>query len=129
MQDRPQVSPGETVVMKAIWDLGKGSVGEVFNSISGESEMDYATAQTYIRRLEAKGYIHSERIGRNKIYRAAVKKQTVLREAVDEFVGRMFDGELLPMVRHLVNSKSMSSNDISELKRIVEQLSEGEEQE
>lgn len=129
MQDRPQVSPGETVVMKAIWDLGKGSVGEVFNSISGESEMDYATAQTYIRRLEAKGYIRSERIGRNKIYRAAVKKQTVLREAVDEFVGRMFDGELLPMVRHLVNSKTMSSNDISELKRIVEQLSEGEAQE
>ncbi len=122
MADRPQISPGETMVLKAVWRLGKGSVGEIFSAISDSHEMDYATVQTYIRRLETKGYVNSERIGRNKIYRASVRKQTVLREAVDEFVGRMFDGEMLPMVRHLVNSRSMTPDDIEQLQTIVEQL-------
>ena len=127
MPDRPQISPGETVVLKAVWELGKGSVGEIFNGIRDGHEMDYATVQTYIRRLEAKQYVTSERIGRNKIYRAAVRKQTVMREAVDEFVGRMFDGEMLPMVRHLMNGKAMSPQDIAELQAIVNQLREKEE--
>ena len=126
MSDRPQISPGETLVLKAVWKLKKGSVGEIFNAITGTHEMDYATVQTYIRRLETKGYVNSERTGRNKIYRAAVRRQTVLREAVDEFMGRMFDGELLPMVKHLVSSRSMSEGDIEELETIVEQLKQKE---
>ena len=122
MVDRPALSRGETEVLKAVWSLDKGSVGEIFAAMPDEKEMDYSTVQTYVRRLEAKGYLSAQRIGRNKIYRAAVRKTQVVGEAVEEFLERMFDGQLLPMVKHLVDSRSVSRQDIDDLMKMVKQL-------
>jgi predicted transcriptional regulator len=123
MVKRPGISRGETAIMKALWKLEKGSVGEIHGWISeNEKEMDYSTVQTYVRRLEAKGYLASQRIGRNKIYRAAVRKTQVVGEAVDDFLDRLFDGQLLPMVRHLVDSRDVTAEEIQDLMELVEQL-------
>ncbi len=122
MVDRPALSRGETEVLKAVWSLGKGSVGEIFAAMPDEKEMDYSTVQTYVRRLEAKGYLSAQRIGRNKIYRAAVRRTQVVGEAVEEFLERMFDGQLLPMVKHLVDSRGVSRQDIDDLMKMVKQL-------
>lgn len=124
MVDRPALSRGETEVLKAVWSLGKGSVGEIFAAMPDEKEMDYSTVQTYVRRLEAKGYLSAQRIGRNKIYRAAVRRTQVVGEAVEEFLERMFDGQLLPMVKHLVDSRGVSRQDIDDLMKMVKQLQE-----
>lgn len=122
MVDRPGVSRGETEVLKALWRIEKGSVGEIHSSIPAEKQMDYSTVQTYVRRLEAKGYLSAQRVGRNKVYRSAVRKTQVMGEAIDEFMERMFDGQLLPMVRQLVDSREVSSEEISDLMKLVKQL-------
>ena len=120
--DRPPISRGETAVLKAIWSLGKGSVGEIHAAVPADREVDYTTVQTYVRRLEAKGYVKSQRVGRNKIYRAADRRTKVLGEAIDEFLDRMFDGNLLPMFRHLVDSREVTPEEIDDLMKIVERL-------
>lgn len=123
MDVRPGVSRGETEILKALWKLDKGSVGEIHSWISeNEKEMDYSTVQTYVRRLEAKGYLTAQRIGRNKIYRAAVRRAQVVGEALDEFLDRLFDGQLLPMVRQLVDSRDVSPQEIQDLMSLVKQL-------
>lgn len=118
--NRPSVSPGETEVLKAIWAIEKGSVGEIFAAI--EKDLDYTTVQTYVRRLEAKGFIEATRIGRNKIYRAAIAQEEVVEEAVDEFVQLHFDGQLLPMIRHLVDHREITKEEINDLMKIVRAL-------
>ncbi|GAB5407123.1 MAG: CopY/TcrY family copper transport repressor [Aureliella sp.] len=120
--DRPAISRGETQVLKALWDLEKGSVGEIHSAVPDELNMDYSTVQTYVRRLLAKGYVSAQRVGRNKVYRPAVKKTEVIGEAVDDFLEHMFDGQLLPMVRHLVGSRDVTPEEINDLMRIVENL-------
>lgn len=122
MDTRPNLSRGETEVLKALWGLEKGSVGEIHAAISADREMDYSTVQTYVRRLEAKGYVNAQRVGRNKIYRSAVRKKQILGEALDDFVERMFDGQLLPMVRHLVDSRTVTPEEIEDLMQIVRRL-------
>ncbi|MCA9062212.1 MAG: BlaI/MecI/CopY family transcriptional regulator [Planctomycetaceae bacterium] len=122
MTDRPGLSRGETEVLKALWQIGKGAVGEIHAAVAPERHMDYSTVQTYVRRLESKGYITATRVGRNKIYRAGVKRAAVLRQAVGEFVDLLFDGQLLPMVKHLVDSREISANEIEDLKKLVDTL-------
>ena len=122
MENRPALSRGETQVLKVLWRLDKGSVGEIHAAMPDELDMDYSTVQTYVRRLLAKGYVGAERIGRNKIYRPAIRKKQVIGEAVDDFLQQMFDGQLLPMVRHLVDSRTVSPEEINDLMRIVEKL-------
>ncbi len=122
MVERPNISRGETEVLKALWEIDKGSVGEIHAAVAPEKGMDYTTVQTYLRRLESKGYISTQRIGRNKIYRPSVERNQVVGEALDEFLDRLFDGELLPMVKQLVDSRSMSESEIADLTELVQRL-------
>lgn len=123
-ESRPPISPGETEVLKALWQIEKGSVGEIFAAVSPELKMDYTTVQTYVRRLEAKGYITSKRVGRNKRYCSAVRRSQVLGEAINDFVERLFDGDFLPMVKHLVDNREISQAEIDDLMQIVKELQE-----
>lgn len=128
MGERPPLSRGETAVLKALWDVGKGSISEIHAAIPPDRAMDYSTVQTYIRRLEAKGYLTASRAGRNKVYRPGVRRTQVIREAVDEFVDRIFDGQMLPMVRHLVDSRPVTPDELEILSDIVARLREEQDQ-
>jgi predicted transcriptional regulator len=88
--------------------------------LSSNRSVDYSTVQTYIRRLEAKGYITARRVGRNKIYRPKVRPGKVIGEAIDDLMNRLFDGEVLPLMKHLINDRGIDENDLVELRRMLD---------
>ena len=122
MDDRPPLSKGETEVLKAAWSIRSGSVGEIFEAVPKRRAFEYSTVQTYIRRLISKGYLEEvRRVGRNRIYQPTVRKRTVVRQAVNEFVDRIFDGEMLPMMRHLIKDRRVSSEEIQQLRQLLDE--------
>jgi BlaI family penicillinase repressor len=129
MGDRPPLSRGETAVLKALWDVGKGSISEIYAAMPDDRTMDYSTVQTYVRRLETKGYVIATRTGRNKVYRPAVRRSQVISEAVDEFLDRIFDGQMVPMVRHLVDNRQVTAEELESLTRLVRRLREEQDNE
>ncbi|MEM7559572.1 MAG: BlaI/MecI/CopY family transcriptional regulator [Planctomycetota bacterium] len=126
-EHRPRISRGETEVLKALWNISQGSVGDIYDAVDPSLEMDYTTVQTYVRRLEAKGYLHSSRRGRLKIYSAAIRRSQLARETIDDFVQRIFDGDILPMFKHMVSGREVSSEEIEDLMKIVEELKQDRE--
>ena len=68
MSKRPPISRGELEVARAVWGLGEATVGQVYDALAERKDIDYSTVQTYLRRLEAKGYLKTRRQGRNKLY-------------------------------------------------------------
>lgn len=64
--------------------------------------IDYSTLQTYLTRLEDKGYVRSKLEGRAKIYAARVSQATVIRDMVNEFVDQIFDGNTHPLLQQLI---------------------------
>jgi predicted transcriptional regulator len=128
MDERPALSKGEWEIARPIWELGEATVGEVYEAIPEDRRPDYSTVQTYIRRLEAKGYLKSRRKGRTKIYAPKVRAADVLRETVDDFVGRLFDGETIPLMRHLIHDRGITSAEISELRKLLSELEDNQDE-
>jgi predicted transcriptional regulator len=124
MVDRPALSKGEMEVARALWDVGPASVREVFDSLP-KDRMDFTTVQTYLRRLESKGYASSKLKGRIRIYSARAKARTVIRDTVDDLVQRLFGGETMPLVRHLIEDRGIGESEIAELKSLIDQLEKG----
>ena len=122
MTSRPALSKSELRIARTIWRLGKATVGQVFQALPEDSEIDYTTVQTYIRRLEQKGYIRSTRAGRNKVYSPKVQPRKVIKETVDDLMERLFDGEVLPLMRHLINDQQINSDQIQELRRMLNEF-------
>lgn len=107
---------------RLVWQLGNASVGQVHDAMPADRKMDYSTVQTYLRRLEEKGYLKSRREGRNKLYSARIRPGTVIGEAVGEITDQLFDGRVMPLVRHLVDDRGISDSEIRELRDLLDQL-------
>lgn len=129
MVGRPALSKGEMEIASVLWRIGPASVRQVHSAICEIREMDFATVQTYLRRLEKKGYSSSKLDGRLRIYSAKARPRTVIRETVDDLVDRLFGGEALPLVRHLIENRRMDSDDLAELRTLIDRLDakEGDE--
>lgn len=121
---RAELSKGEMVVAGAIWRLESATLGEIHNEVCQSEKMEYATVQSYIRRLEAKGYIKSKRVGRNNVYRPRVKVDTVIDQTLNRMVHQLFDGDTLPLFRHLIKRRSMTDEELAELKQLIDEVEE-----
>ena len=124
MVDRPALSKGEMEVARALWEVGPATVREVFESFPAQ-RMDFSTVQTYLRRLESKAYASSKLKGRVRIYSARAKARTVIRETVDDLVQRLFGGETMPLVRHLIEERGIGKTEIAELRELINELEGG----
>ena len=56
---------------RALWGLGTATVREVYETLASEKAVEFGTVQTYLRRLEAKGYVKSTLDGRVRVYAVA----------------------------------------------------------
>jgi predicted transcriptional regulator len=124
-QKRARLSKGELDVARTVWRLENATVGRIHKAMPELRKMDYSTVQTYVRRLEEKGYIKSRRDGRTKIYSARVRPGTVIGETINEMMEQLFDGEMIPLVKHLVDDRGISEDEIQQLRNLLDSLEQG----
>ncbi len=122
---KQKLSKGEMETIRALWGVGCGTVREVHDTLAAERPIEFGTVQTYLRRLEAKGYIKSKLDGRVRIYSARMNPDKVIHETVSDIVGRLCGGHTMPLMRHLIQQSEMSRAEIEELRQLVDRLKEG----
>ncbi len=124
MVDKPGLSKGEMTVARILWEHGPATVRTIHEAQADGQQMDFATVQTYLRRLESKGYASSVLEGKTRVYSAKTKAKTVIRKTVDELVSRLFGGQSMPLVRHLIEERGVSADELAELRLLIERLEE-----
>lgn len=119
MGPKPTLSKAEMEVARIVWELGRATVREVCEALSANRSVEYKTIQTFLRRLEAKGCLKAERIDRSIVYSPLTKPQTVIREAVADFVKRLFGGDAIPLLEHVIQEQGLSRDEILQLKALL----------
>jgi BlaI family transcriptional regulator, penicillinase repressor len=122
MVRRPALSKAELEVARIVWGLGEATVRQVFDAFPQQRTIDFATVQTYLRRLHDKGYLRAKRSGRALVYRPRVRPDDVIRETVYDLLNRLFDGEAIPLLHYLIRDRSISPKEIEQLRAMVDQL-------
>ena len=125
MPPRPGLSKAELEIARIVWKLKDAGVRQVFDALPPSRDIDFTTVQTYLRRLEEKGYLNVRLEGRNRMYSPKVRPQTVIRETVGEMVDLLFGGETMPLMKHLVEEREFSSGDIEQLRQLLNRLEGG----
>jgi predicted transcriptional regulator len=127
MKERPALSKGEMEVARVLWELGESTVRQVHEAQPAARAMDFVTVQTYLRRLETKGYVRARLEGRTRFYSPKVRPKTVIRETVEDLVDRLFGGETLPLMRHLIEDGKLDAEEIAMLRAMLDRLEGGGE--
>lgn len=126
MSDRPALSRAEMEVARIVWTLREASVRQVLDNLPETRDINYKTVQTFLRRLEAKGYLVSRREGRSLIYTADARPKQVIRDTVKNFLNNLFNGEPLPLVEHLIRDQGLNKDDISQLRNLLNEMDSGQ---
>jgi predicted transcriptional regulator len=124
MPKRSALPKSELEVARIVWDLGQATVRQVFLALGAERRLDFKTVQTYLRRLEAKGYLRSRHRGRAKVYVPRVRPTEVVREVLDQMVDRLFGGETIPLFQHLIHDRGLTDDEIRKLRAMLDELEE-----
>ncbi|MBN1943683.1 MAG: BlaI/MecI/CopY family transcriptional regulator [Phycisphaerae bacterium] len=115
------LSPSETEILRLLWPLRSGTVQDICDRLPAERDIAYATVQTLLRRLEKKGYVAHETKGKAHVFRPAVRPEKVIRRSVGDFVDKLFGGDPVPLMMHLVDECSLSAKDYERLKELIAQ--------
>jgi predicted transcriptional regulator len=122
MTDRPALSRAEMEVARIVWTLREASVRQVLDNLPETRDINYKTVQTFLRRLEAKGYLISRREGRSLIYTADARPKQVIRDTVKNFINNLFNGQPLPLVEHLIREQGLSQEEFEQLKEMLNEV-------
>jgi BlaI family transcriptional regulator, penicillinase repressor len=124
MPKRPVLAKSELEVARIVWELGRATVRQVLDALPDKRGLDFKTVQTYLRRLEAKGYLKTKREGRSNVYRAIIRPGQVIGEVMDDLLNRLFDGQVLSLFQHMVNDRGLSRDEMRQLRELLDQLEE-----
>ena len=81
-------------------------------------EIGYTTMQTRLNRLVEKG-LAARSTDRPAKYRACVSKEDVSANHMDTLLERVTGGQVVPLVAQLVNDRSLTKDEVSELKKLI----------
>ncbi|HSD87222.1 MAG TPA: BlaI/MecI/CopY family transcriptional regulator [Kofleriaceae bacterium] len=116
----PEMTPAELRVMKALWELGKGSVAEVRAELQKRgNDLAYTTVMTLLGRLAAKTAVLVDKTREPFVYRPAHRRESVLRDRLREFVRDVFDGQADSLVLRLVEDESLTREELREIERKI----------
>ncbi len=115
----PALSPSETEILRLVWQVGSATVQEVCDKLPARRKIAYATVQTLLRRLEAKGYLKHDIRGKAHVFSPAVKRESVIKRSVGDFLDRLFGGDPIPLMQYLAEHGKIGAEDIERLKELT----------
>ncbi|MBA7639758.1 Penicillinase repressor [subsurface metagenome] len=121
MKTLPKISESEWLVMRVLWSKGQLTANEVVKELTGKTKWKPKTIKTLITRLMKKGAVRFEKEGRKYRYYPAVSEAECVRMERRSFVRRVYGGTTKPMLAAFLEDAKLSAEDISELRKILEQ--------
>ena len=108
----------QLAILRTLWQQGEASVAEVHETLR-DRRLALTTIATMLRKMEEKGLVQHRENGRQFLYRSKVDPDLVQKNLVGELVTRLFDGDPLALVNHLLRAGDIELAELDELRRTV----------
>jgi len=115
----PKLTKLELQIMEALWSRGACSVREIHEAFPAKKRPAYTTVQTMVYRLEVKKVLRRvKKIATANIFEASVSRQAAERRLIDDLLG-LFGGRSRPIMAHLVDSGTLTLEDVREAEKAL----------
>jgi len=108
----------QLAILRALWTLGEAPVAEVHAALADRG-LALTTIATMLRKMEEKDLVAHTEQGRQFLYRALLAPEQVQKNLVGDLVSRLFDGDPLALVNHLLRAGEIEPDELDDLRRRV----------
>ncbi|NRD78524.1 BlaI/MecI/CopY family transcriptional regulator [Bacillus sp. BRMEA1] len=126
MQNKlPKISEAELEIMKVLWGKSPQTANEIIDKLELAMNWKPKTIRTLINRLVQKEAIsyHQEK-GQLYAYYPLISQDRYLQVETKSFLNRFYGAAFKPLLVNFLKEEKLSLDDISELKRILDEKTE-----
>ena len=113
--------------MQVLWSRREATVTEVHAALLEDRGLAPTTIATMLKRMEAKGVVTHRVEGRQFVYRALISEEAVKRSMVGELTSRLFRGDPLALVNHLIAEHEIDAGELGRLESLIREREQEEE--
>ena len=121
-----KLTGGEWSVLACLWEESPQTVMQLVAKLKERVGWAKSTTITTLRRMEAKGLVLCQTLGRTKRYSPSVRKDQAVRGETRSFLDKVYQGSVGLMVSAMAQDKSLSREEINQLYEILRKAEEGE---
>src|SRR5215467_8119448 len=121
------LSRRERQIMDIIYRLGRATVSEVMERLTGQPA--YSTVRAQLRVLEEKGHLRHEEHGLRYVYLPSVPRHQVRQSALKHLVDTFFEGSAGKAVAALLGKEGfkISADELDRISKLIEEAKKEEE--
>ena len=116
----PKIFESEYRFCRILWEVEPVRSTELVKLCKERLAWSKATTYTVIKRLSERGVLINE----NAVVRSLVSQEEVQSSQIDELVEKSFDGSLPAFVAAFTRHKKLDADEISELRRMIDEYTE-----
>jgi BlaI family penicillinase repressor len=122
----PEPTAAELQLLHVLWRRDGATVREVWEQLGGKGS--YTTVLKQFQVMLEKGFVKRDETDRAHIFRAAVPEQKVQRSALKRLVDSLFEGSAAQLVTGALATKKVSAEERREIRKMLDELDEKENQ-
>lgn len=124
-----ELGAAELEVLKVLWDDGPGTVRDILQRLTDRGrDLAYTTVQTFLTRLEQKGFVKADKSEFAFRYSARVSREKISRSRLQRLVDQLYDGAAGPLVLQLLKSGQLTPDEIEQLQKLIDSLDTGRDE-
>ncbi len=121
---QPAISDAEWEVMNVVWANSPVTASDIVEALSDHTDWSPRTIKTMLNRLLKKGALSHEVDGKRYLYRPAISREQGIEQASETFLSRVFSGDEVPMLVHLVRNAELTPRQIEKLREALQEKEE-----
>jgi predicted transcriptional regulator len=118
----PLPTDAEIAILAVLWRQGASTVREVHETLGKDS--GYTTTLKLMQLMFEKGLVVRNERYRSHLYDARAPKEQTQRQIAGDLMTRAFDGSAKSLVLGALAAQPASSNDLDEIRRLLDELEE-----
>lgn len=112
----------EFEIMRVIWQHEPPiSTNQIITALGEDNHWKPQTVLTLLVRLIERGFLSSEKAGKERTYIPLVSEHDYLQEETENFMKKYHKNSLIGFVNTLYKGKSLSEEDIAELQKLLDE--------
>lgn len=114
-----ELTEAEWTIIKAVWEKEPSTAPDLQQRVFSQTSWTYSTVRTLMDRMVGKGLLASEKVHNATFYRSAVTQEQAQRGELSYALKNAFNGALAPMVQCLLDTRSLTSEELAELEQLI----------
>jgi predicted transcriptional regulator len=118
-----EITETELSLLNELWQRASATVQELTEALYGNTAPALlATVRKLLDRLEDEGCVTRDRTKWPHHYRAVLKREDLANKRLQEAADELYEGDLAPLLTHLVRSRKLTPEDREALRKLLDEL-------